>query len=408
MSGSGASTGVDREVAELGELLPQVEIKTATGSFVSASYIRTPTAAVKGTLTLPDGYPTRPLIVAVQASDVVPPGLKRKLEKDLGKVAAASAGEGHLCAVLRSLVDFIDTNRFVPCWRELKQSVEHVASEGGKVLVLSEAKGKLRVMLQSGSYFYKCSIAVDAGYPSTMTHEDWGKVCVLRMEETNFPPKIEQLITLQGRDLVRRMQDGIPEGNALKAGNPVQLPKAEAGRTEVEADVRGGTGRRANVKTEKKSQWDLEEEARMAQYSMHDGSEPKPSLLPLVKFLARSVKGVAEAKCPECGTPTLPSDPDELKNLYLNPSSVKNEREKEKRRNAKRLRPVRPHCGCWYHFECIDKVIREPPFGAECGAGGCGGRVWHGDWPSDVRELERAWTLKQARNREVEDAALFF
>ena len=98
MSGSGASTGVDREVAELGELLPQVEIKTATGSFVSASYIRTPTAAVKGTLTLPDGYPTRPLIVAVQASDVVPPGLKRKLEKDLGKVAAASAGEGHLCA----------------------------------------------------------------------------------------------------------------------------------------------------------------------------------------------------------------------------------------------------------------------------------------------------------------------
>ena len=64
----------------------------------------------------------------------------------------------------------------------------------------------------------------------------------------------------------------------------------------------------------------------MAQYSMHDGSEPKPSLLPLVKFLARSVKGVAEAKCPECGTPTLPSDPDELKNLYLNPSSVKNER----------------------------------------------------------------------------------
>ena len=43
-----------------------------------------------------------------------------------------------------------------------------------------------------------------------------------RMEETNFPPKIEQLITLQGRDLVRRMQDGIPEGNALKAGNPVQ------------------------------------------------------------------------------------------------------------------------------------------------------------------------------------------
>jgi hypothetical protein len=50
--------------------------------------------------------------------------------------------------------------------------------------------------------------------------------------------------------------------------------------------------------------------------------------------------------------------------------------------------------------------MTEPPFGAACPFDGR--RVYHPDWPSDMKELERAWAAKEARKREIEDATMAF
>mmetsp|Transcript_33990 Transcript_33990/g.68485 ORF Transcript_33990/g.68485 Transcript_33990/m.68485 type:complete len:471 (-) Transcript_33990:143-1555(-) len=467
---SGPSTIISDEVAELRRILPRVEIASATDAFVSGSYQRTPHTKIRMILTFPDGYPTRPLIVDVQSCSVVPPGLKKKLEKDLGKVASDVAGnsdssDSQVCAVFSGLVSFVDSNKFVPCWRELKQSIDIVNEQGGKVAI-NEGRGKINITLTSQKYFYKFSIVVDDGYPTTLDNINYGKACRLKMESTNFPPKIEKLLTSQAMELIKRMQDGMPTEDALKMSNPVRLPKElrdeqskdnvptvrltqdalKGLKHDVETlnlvrdlrDVDAATKRGdARVKThdkkerrdarrtigkitrheldddrardEKEKQWQLEEKARIAGYNFNefDGSNPQPSLLAVITFLTNEVKRLTSVKCPICSKLALPAEPNDLKALYLSHSDAKTEKEKKARRMAKLQRPERVYCGCWYHHKCLDRFITEPPFGAECATDGCSRRVYHGDWPADIKELERAWAGKQARVREIEDAGMF-
>eukprot|EP00957_Ditylum_brightwellii_P035564 2696444-Ditylum_brightwellii.AAC.1 len=230
------------EIKELQKNFPQVSIQSATDSFLTASYERTPSTRIKITLTFPEGYPTHAAIILVSASDVVPAGLKKKLERELGKTASDLAGQyDQVNDVFRRLVDFVNTNRFVPCWRELKQCVDLVnndstAGNGNKTkkksssIAINELEGKIKLRLQSaGEFYYSCSIVIDENYPSTKTHMDYGKPCHLKMESTNFPPKIESMLTTQAQELVRRMQDGMTPDDALKMSNPIRAPKGYLG-----------------------------------------------------------------------------------------------------------------------------------------------------------------------------------
>lgn len=460
------------ELAQVQRDLPQVQVYSATDAFITASYCRTQYTAIKVTLSFPKGYPSsHPLIVAVQASNehtVVPPGLKKKLEKDLGKVAADTAQtESQVCAVLASLQRFIDTNRFLPCWKELKQCADLVGkSEGGK-LTMNETTGKILITLQSQKYHYKFSIVVDEGYPSTAEHVNYGKPCWLRMQSTNFPPKIEKMLTSQAMELIKRLQDGMAVEDALQMSNPTHFPKdyeeshgsndgpkvrltndalknlkhdvetlsLVRDLREVEsATKQGSANAKVHSKTDRKNarravgkitaheaaddaqrkekerQWQEEEAQRMAGYhfTQHDGSNPQPSLLAVVTFLSREMDRITSIGCPICSQPALPKDPDKLQALYQSHADAKTEKEKKARRIARQQRPERVYCGCWYHHRCLDKYMREPPFGAECARIGCDrGRIYHPDWPATVKELERAWASKEAQARAIADAAMF-
>lgn len=489
--GDGATNAIDAqasvadEIKALRQNFPNVTITSATNAFITASCERTRHTRVKVTITFPEGYPNRPLIVDVTSDEVVPPGLKKKLERELGKVALDLSGKHEqLCAVFGRLVNFIDTNRFLPCWRELKQCVDLVrGSNEGKVeqtkgakaessaeksqstISVIESKGKIKLRLQGGKYFYSCSVIVDEGYPSTKRPENYGKACNLTMQSTNFPPKIETMLTSQARELVRRMEDGMTAEDALKMSNPIRLPKnfraddakeppevrltqdtlrglkhdvdtlktvgdlreINAATTQGNATIKAHaskerkdarraihkiTDREIGKDTEeeaKEKQWQLEEKARMAGYNIteYDGTNPQPSLLALVNFLLQKIQRLPEERCPVCSDRTLPADPDKLKELFLRSSDAKTDTEKKAIKLAKQKRPVRTYCGCWYHYKCLDKFMTEPPFGAACLTQGCGRRVYHPDWPGDIKELERAWAKKQARKREIEDAAMF-
>ena len=52
--------------------------------------------------------------------------------------------------------------------------------------------------------------------------------------------------------------------------------------------------------------------------------------------------------------------------------------------------------------------MTEPPFGNACPTEGCGRRVFHPDWPDDIKTLDRAWSALKARKREIEDISMLF
>ena len=163
---------------------------------------------------------------------------------------------------------------------------------------------------------------------------------------------------------------------------------------------------------EKERQWKLEEKKRLAGYydlyNVPAGGTitPQPSLLALVTFLVERVKGLVLQKCPCCKERVLPFNPEELKSMYCS-SSSRHEIDKQSSKSRTKMKPVRTHCGCWYHKCCLNTFLTEPPFGLECPTDNCGRRVFHPDWPGDIRQLEREWAAKQARMREIEDAMMF-
>jgi hypothetical protein len=464
-----SNTSILREIEAARSNLPKLEIQSVTCHFLTAIYEKTPYRRIKTTLTFPEDYPGHPLIVDVAAEKGVPPGLKKKLENVLGDVAQENKGLfSQVEPVLSRLINFVDTNKFVPCWKELRQAVEKVQKSAetpigkGSTIAINDVQGLIKLRLQGFRYYYSCSITIDDGYPSTTSHEDWGKACKLLVKSTNFPPKVETILTTQARELVRRMQDGMTAEDALHMSNPITAPvdlmkKGDAPKVRLTQDVLKGLHKdvetlahvrdlrqvnaatdRHNAKVnantarerkearreigkitkdeiakdasaeEKEKQWQLRERARLAGYnfSEFDGSSPQPSLLTLVNFLMRKIQNLPEEICPVCKGLSLPNDPSILKALYDSTCASASEEEKMARRLARKKRPIRTYCGCWYHYSCLDKFMTEPPFGAACPFDGR--RVYHPDWPSDMKELERAWAAKEARKREIEDATMAF
>ena len=157
--------------------------------------------------------------------------MKKKLEKDISQELPI----GHyqqITLVFNKLIQFVDLNKFLPCWRELKQSVNLLRNDNnnndggnGSTISMIESKGKIKLKLVKGQYYYRCNILIDDAYPTTSTHENWGKPCTLSLESTNFPSKIEKMLTSQAEELVRRLQDGMSQDDALKFSNPIKAPK---------------------------------------------------------------------------------------------------------------------------------------------------------------------------------------
>ena len=463
---------ISDEIDNVRRRLSQIDLQSATTHFLTAIYQKTPTRRIKVTLTFPEDYPSRALVVNVAAERGVPPGLQKKLEKELGAVAQERVPHYHQAeAVLQRLMDFVDTNRFVPCWRELRQVVDRVQrlakqnpSTKGSSIAINDSKGLIKLRLQCGKYYYSCRIVVNEAYPTTTTHADWGNACLLTMDSTNFPPKIESMLTTQAKELVRRMQDGMSATDALTMSNPIRAPKGmdhhhqrngaprvrltqqalkglkkdtdtlahvrdlrhvNAATVEWNAKVKANSARERkearrainriteneiaqdNAAEAKEKEWQQQEQARLEGYNLTDHHDPEPSLLSLVIFLENKIQRLPEETCPVCQEPALPVNPKELQALYMNADNDNmSDTQRKARRLARKRRPVRTYCGCWYHYSCLDKFMTEPPFGAACPVNGR--RVYHPEWPADMGELERAWASREARKREIADAALAF
>jgi hypothetical protein len=413
-----ACSSLTEEVTELRQQFPKVQIQSATHDFLTAAYQRTAHAHVKVTLTFLQDYPTQPCIVSVvhqqqqqqqqQQPYIIPKGLARKLETDLGNVAERHQ-ETHqqVVAIFTHLVTFVDTNLFVPCWKELRQVID---LQRPQKVRLDETKGYMKIRLVGGEYYYSCSITVDQGYPNTLSILDYGKPCQLTMDATNLPPQIERLLTIQARNLVKRMQDGMSAEHALDySNNPIQAPAT--------TDAKNGNQKANTTSTQASSEqnlepssWQLQEQNRLLTYDIpdYDGSNPQPSLLSLVTFLHNMMDSLPQMTCACCSKTVILANPKDLAALFATkkPENNMTKSPLQTRKQGRKLRPMRTSCGCWYHYACLDTYMTAPPFGDSCPS--CKRPVFHPDWSGNRAELERAWGQRQARQREIQDAAMCF
>jgi len=119
-----------------------------------------------------------------------------------------------------------------------------------------------------------------------------------------------------------------------------------------------------------------------------------------------SIKKVRGETCGVCHAPVLHDNPA----VYGMTAKKADESaaDKKLRKSLKDIKPLRVHCGHFYHAKCLDDFMTDPPFGKECGVEGCSRPVFYTGYPDDKAVLERNYSNRQARIREVEDAAVLF
>jgi len=136
-----------------------------------------------------------------------------------------------------------------------------------------------------------------------------------------------------------------------------------------------------------------EAEAAMGEAAPADAGQP--CLETLWEVVGeRCLLSLPGVRCPLSWKPLLPRDPAGLVAL-LEATSGK----------QAKLKPTRASCGHWFQWGAVDKALTRPPFVVPCPV--CGERLMHSDWPSDTSKLERAWTAKQAKKRELDDVVDF-
>ncbi|CAG5134157.1 unnamed protein product [Candidula unifasciata] len=115
---------------------------------------------------------------------------------------------------------------------------------------------------------------------------------------------------------------------------------------------------------------------------------PKPSLLPTCEYLIECVKKYPLEKCQLCHERALPVDP-------LTESTQR----------GRQIEKV--YCGHLFHFMCLNKFMKTPPFaeGKQCPT--CGKQIFHDKWKVSSEVMETRWAHKQARQRELEEVADF-
>ncbi|KAL8575354.1 hypothetical protein ACOMHN_048647 [Nucella lapillus] len=114
---------------------------------------------------------------------------------------------------------------------------------------------------------------------------------------------------------------------------------------------------------------------------------PKPSLQPVCDYLIRDcMKRYPVESCPLCKKKILPAEPSD---------------------NVREYGIERVYCGHLFHFRCLDKYMKTPPFAAGKFCPADKKQIFHERWQTSASVMEQRWAHKQAKQRELEEVMDF-
>ncbi len=407
------------------EFVPAAAILTLTKEFVTVILIRTAYARIQLRIQFMSRYPHEPPIVEL-SSPTLPLPLLRNKEKICMDLAKEKVGHSQVQVIYAHLHHFIQTNLFIPCWKEMKSVMS--LCEGKGQIGADDKEGVISLRLQQGRYRQAIKLKVPPSYPE--------EGVAIEFTTSNFPADMQYMFRSQAEEIVRRCVSGFSPEQATQTSGTVQLPgnklaekgprltagtlktlkhdvvvlkqisdlrvltsakdrkhqysvQANAERREARKDLR------RLAKAESDADQELERHLRdLEQQEMKDLLRTKTSdvaqlsLFAAAKFLVEDYAcRLPQELCQGCRCSALPENP--------NSEALTN--------SQSEMRPMRTFCGHWLHYKCLNDWLTTPPFVRQCPV--CDRRIWHSDWPADHKVLEKAWQTKEARKREVSDVS---
>jgi hypothetical protein len=375
-------------------------------------------------------YPAEPPAVEL-SSPTLPAPLLRTKEKECVEEARSLLGRPQAHAIYEHIAQFIHENLFIPCWKEVKQVNALCEGRGRGQIGAKEKEGLIQLRLQQGQYRQTVHLRVPEMYPE--------EGVVVDIVQSSFPGDVAHMFQSQAEEISRRCAAGYSPDQTVGTSNSAKMQgsgKAAGGAskerltagsikdlkhdmdvlkqmsdlrtvtagvdkrkqlvarsTQERREARKGLRRLAKAESEadeKREQEMMEVEQFEMQALMVSkvSDTAQPSLLATAKYLIEEFATTLPLeKCQNCQKNVFPDDPS---------SAILTDR-------AHRDRPIRTYCGHWLHYGCLDDWMTTPPFIRQCPV--CDRRIWHSDWPDDVKILERAWQNQEAKRRELADVS---
>ncbi|XP_076444914.1 uncharacterized protein LOC143282914 [Babylonia areolata] len=115
---------------------------------------------------------------------------------------------------------------------------------------------------------------------------------------------------------------------------------------------------------------------------------PKPSIQPVCEYLIKDcMRRYPMESCSLCKKQILPPEPTDL--------------------SGRQFGIERVYCGHLFHFRCLDKYMKTPPFAAGKFCPVDKKQIFHEKWQTSASVMEQRWAHKQAKQRELEEVMDF-
>lgn len=420
--------------------IPPAAVLTMTNDNITVIVMRTAYARIQlRCLYSSINYPQEPPLIELSSPTLPLPLLRNKEREISEKLTKTSLGKAQFAQIYETIYQFIHSNLFVPCWKEMKQIA--TLMEGKGQLGCDEKEGIIQIILIANKYRANIKLKVPYNYPEEGVNVEF--------VSSNFPVEIQYMFKSQTEELIRKLEAGftmeqafasssssvkLPPSITSKNGSGTSSPSTSekirltsdslknlkhdvnvlkqisdlratansndsrkypkeltAEKREARKDLRR-LAKLENQKDQELAKQLLEEEQLEMQMLLKAtiSDTAQPSLFPAAKYLIEEyVFKLVNEKCQACLKNICHEDPEN--ESMKNPKSDK--------------RPMRTFCGHWLHWNCLNDWLTSPPFIRQCPI--CNRRIWHPDWPEDYKQLEKAWQAKEARKREMSDVSDF-
>jgi hypothetical protein len=168
------------------EYLPKAAIITLTKDFITVVIIRTPYSRVQLRVQYLPNYPDEVPLIEL-TSPTLPTPLLRLKEKECMEKARVDIGKPQVRAIYEHIYQFIQTNMFIPCWKEMKQVA--ALCEGRGQLGADEKEGILQLRLTEGAYRQTVKLKVPPMYPEEGVQVEF--------TTSNFPAAMQYMFRSQ-------------------------------------------------------------------------------------------------------------------------------------------------------------------------------------------------------------------
>ena len=159
---------------------------------------RTAYSRIQFRLQYPRDYPNEISIIELSSPSLPPPLLRNK-EKECREIIKENLGKSQFSLIYEFLYNFVHSNLFIPCWKEVKQVM--TLCEGKGTITAVDKEGLLRFKLREGEFYQDINVSIPFLYPEEGIQIEF-------LSHSNFPLDIQNIYISQAQEICRRCVAG--------------------------------------------------------------------------------------------------------------------------------------------------------------------------------------------------------